>query len=128
MDNESLSGLQVVPADHPLRLLIQAYTRLALITAQADGTKMVSIARCGAFDLRLIEFPLEGEPEGAVPLWGNCSIMPPGSSLTARAAAISTRRAPSRMPSWPRLGKGARTPALAPPWAQITSAKLHRDP
>ena len=69
MDNESLSGLQAVPADHPLRLLIQAYTRLALITAQADGTKMVSIARCGAFDLRLIEFPLEGETEGAVPLW-----------------------------------------------------------
>jgi hypothetical protein len=54
------------PAFDPQRSLVQAYTRLILLPARADGSKMAVIARFGTRDVCLVEpWAANAPPEGA---------------------------------------------------------------
>ncbi|MCP1561362.1 UNVERIFIED_ORG: hypothetical protein M2438_000364 [Methylobacterium sp. SuP10 SLI 274] len=52
----------------PQRLLVQAYTRLILLPARADGSKMAVIARFGTREICLIETLAADAPPESVAL------------------------------------------------------------
>lgn len=59
-----------IPHDHPQRLLVIAYTRLFLLPAGPDGSKVATIASFGPFAVRLLEMPSGGDDQAPlVPLW-----------------------------------------------------------
>jgi hypothetical protein len=66
--DERYDGPRKVTRDNQQRLLTQAYTRLALLPAQPDGSKVTWIATLGDCELRLLEIPV---PPGTdvCPLW-----------------------------------------------------------
>lgn len=55
-------------SDNPQRLLILAYTRLFLMPERDDGSKLISIAAFGRYEIRLIEFQ-DPRPGSLAPLW-----------------------------------------------------------
>jgi hypothetical protein len=51
------------------RLLIRAYAGLALATEEAGGARTTTLARIGAYEVRLCEIPPENALPGVRPLW-----------------------------------------------------------
>jgi hypothetical protein len=56
--DERCDGPREFTHDHPQRLLILAYTRLALLPERPDGSKATWIAMLGDCELRLVEIPM----------------------------------------------------------------------
>jgi hypothetical protein len=66
--DERCDGPREFTDDHPQRLLILAYTRLALLPERPDGSKATWIAMLGDCELRLLEIPIPAGTD-VCPLW-----------------------------------------------------------
>ena len=66
VDDIGLPSQHPGPDDAP-ELLTRAHSRLPLVPARFDGSKVVVVATFGAFDLRLVE--LNQTADGIPPLW-----------------------------------------------------------